>query len=257
MSNIKYITKKISINRPIESENLSKVKKYVMNEMKKLNLNVEEQKFTQRGHTFSNIIGVNDFSNPREYVLLCAHIDSIKDIDGSIDSATSIAIILELAQRLLLEDPRYPLIITFFDGEEAVDGPWSKDNTLFGSRYFVDNLKYTIKEAYVLDLIGGDFKNKIALFSNNKYSYRHIKEFYNINKKYDKLIFENPDEYVSDKIIEDDHLPFLEKNINYVHLMPYNFPDSHHTTNDNYLNVNWEYVDIFTEVLYEKLLNNN
>jgi glutaminyl-peptide cyclotransferase len=256
IDNIKSITKKISINRPIESENLFKVKKYVMNELKKLNLSVEEQIFTKKDHNFSNIIGVNEFSNTKEYILLCAHIDSIKEnIESTIDSATSIAIILEITQKILLEDPKYPLILVFFDGEEAVDGHWSKDNTLFGSRYFVDNLKYNIKEAYILDLIGGDFKNKIAQFSNNINSYKHIKELYEINKEYDKIIFDNPDEYVSNKIIEDDHLPFQEKNINYIHLIPYNFPDSHHSINDNYNNVNWEYVYIFADVLYRKLIN--
>ncbi len=255
IDNIKNLTRNISIPRPIESENLKNVKKYVIDELIKINLNVEEQKFTKNNHTFLNIIGTNKFSNNKEYILLSAHIDSVKDIEGAIDSATSIAIIIDITKKILFKYPNFPLLVVFFDGEEAINGSWSKENTLFGSRYFVDNLKYKINIAYILDLIGGDFKNKIAQFSNNKNSYKHIKELYEINKEYDKLIFENPDTYVSNKIIEDDHLPFQEKNINYIHLIPYTFPDSHHTINDNYKNVNWEYVDIFADVLYRKLIN--
>ncbi len=255
LNNIKKITKKISINRPIESDNLKTVKKYVINELEKLNLCVEEQKFTKNNYNFSNIIGVNK-KNDKPYILLSAHIDSIKDnIESSIDSATSIAIILEITKKLLIKNPKYPLLIVFYDGEEAVNGTWSKDNTLFGSRYFVENNNYNIEVAYILDLIGGEFNNKIALFENNKKSYNYIKDLYVINKLYEQNIFENPNNYITNKIIEDDHLPFKENNINYVHLIPYIFPNSHHTINDNYNNVNWKYVEIFSNILYKHLLN--
>ena len=254
INNIKKITKRISINRPIESDNLKSIKKYVTDELTKLNLKVEEQKFTKSNHNFSNIIGINKNDN-NKYILLSAHIDSIKDdIEGTIDSATSIAIILEITKKLLIENPNFPLLIVFFDGEEAVDGHWSKDNTLFGSRYFVENNNYNIEIAYILDLIGGDTeKNKIAAFSNNLNSHTHIKDLYEINKTYEINIFEDPDVYISNKIIEDDHLPFKEKNINYIHLIPYDFPSSHHTINDNYINVNWKYVELFSNILYKKL----
>ena len=256
INNIKNITKKISINRPIESENLKIVKNIVFNEIKEIGLSVEEQKFTKNNHQFSNIVAINKLENNCKYILLSAHIDSIKDnIESTIDSATAIAIILDLTKKLLKTNPKYPLIIVFFDGEEAVDGSWSKDNSLFGSRYFVENLKYNIECAYVLDLIGGNFKNKIAAFSNNIKSKPIIKELYELNKKYTNIIFENPEEFISNKIIEDDHLPFKENNINYVHLIPYNLPDSHHSINDNYNNVNWEYIDIFTDILHKKLSN--
>lgn len=258
LTNIKKITKIISINRPIESENLKNVKKYVIDKLNMLNLSVEEQTFTKNNHNFSNIIGINKNEN-KKYILLSAHIDSIKDdIEGTIDSATSIAIILEITKKLLIENPNFPLLIVFFDGEEAVDGPWSKDNTLFGSRYFVENNNYNIETAYILDLIGGDInKNKIAAFSNNLNSYKHIKDLYEINKSFNINIIENPDNYTSPNIIEDDHIPFKEQKINYIHLIPYDFPSSHHTKNDNYNNVNWKYVDLFSNILYKKLKKKN
>jgi hypothetical protein len=30
-------------------------------------------------------------------------------------------------------------MIVFFDGEEAIQGQWANDNTLIGSKYFVNN----------------------------------------------------------------------------------------------------------------------
>jgi len=189
--------------------------------------------------------------------LLSAHIDSIKDnIESTIDSATSIAIILYLAKKLLKTKPKYPLFIVFFDGEEAVDGPWSKDNTLFGSRYFVQNLKYDIECAYILDLIGGNFKNKIATFSNNIKSKPIIKELYELNKKYTNIIFENPEEFISNKIIEDDHIPFKNKGIKYINFIPSIFPKTHHTINDTFENLNWEYIELFSKVFLEYLIIN-
>ena len=256
LDNIMRLTKLLSINRPIESENLKKVKHIVVNELKELGLFVEEQKFKKNNHNFSNIIGVNKLENNSKYILLSAHIDSIENIESTIDSVTSITIIIDIAKKLLKNYSKYPLIVVFFDGEEAVDGSWSKDNTLFGSRYFVENLNYDIKIAYIVDLIGGEFINKISCFSNNEKSKSIIKELYELNKKYTNIIFENPEEFISNKIIEDDHIPFQEKNINHVHLIPYNFPSNHHTINDNYKNVNWEYVSIFNNILYEKLKNN-
>ena len=67
---------------------------------------VEEQKFTKSNHMFSNIIGINKNSNLDEYILLSAHIDSVKDIEGAIDSATSISIIIDIAKKIIL---KYPL----------------------------------------------------------------------------------------------------------------------------------------------------
>ena len=79
INNIKNITKKISINRPIESENLKIVKNIVINELKEIGLFVEEQKFIKNNHQFSNIVAINKLENNCKYILLSAHIDSIKD----------------------------------------------------------------------------------------------------------------------------------------------------------------------------------
>ena len=260
---IKELTKNISIYRPVQSSNLSKVKKYVINELGKIDgLQIEEQSFIKninsKDYSFSNIIAKNNNKySDKDFILLSAHIDApvIENIEASIDSATSISLIIEITNKIMKLYPTFPLVLVFYDGEEAVDGKWTQQNTLSGSKYFVDNLKFKIERAFILDLIGGNFNNKIKYFNNNPSSYEINKELYTINKKYDDKIFICPSIEISSKYIEDDHIPFALSNIPYIHLIPEIFPINHHTINDNFNNVNWEYVNIFGNILFEHLIN--
>jgi Zn-dependent M28 family amino/carboxypeptidase len=266
ISFIKNFTKEISIYRPNGSKELVNVKNKIINEMKKIGLKTEIQSFTRtinnKDYSFSNLIGKNilKYAN-KKFILLVVHIDSpqIKGCESTIDAATGISIALELARNIINKNQKYPIMLLFTDGEEALGGKWSKNNTLSGSRYFVNNYNISnIDKVYVFDLIGGDFnKNKIAAFSNNPITYYDIKKLANINKKYDKQIFINPSKYISNRAVDDDHVPFVEKNIYSLNLIPYRFPDSHHTLNDNYDNVNWKYVEIFYKIFLEFLDNSD
>jgi Zn-dependent M28 family amino/carboxypeptidase len=146
-------------------------------------------------------------------------------------------------------------MLLFIDGEEAIDGPWNPNNSLSGSRYFVNNYDLTfIERVYIFDLIGADFtKNKIAAFSSNPVTFYDMEKLSEINEKYDNQIFINPSKFTSDKRISDDHVPFVEKNKYALNLIPFNFPENHHTLNDNYKNVNWKYVEKFYKVFFEFL----
>jgi len=259
---IKDTTKIMSVYRAVQTELLGFVKNYVIEKMKKLQLQITEQHFSRniknKDYKFSNIIGINPNAKA-PYILLVAHIDSprIDGCESTIDAVTSISIILELTKNLLKKNPKLPIMLLFVDGEEAIDGSWEESNTLSGSSYFVNNYNLDlIDKVYVLDLIGGDISmNKIAAFENNPKSHDDIRKLYEINKKYNKLIFINPAKFISDKNIKDDHVPFINKNKYVLDIIPYKFPNSHHTLEDNYNNVNWEYVEIFYNVFYEFLEN--
>lgn len=255
---IKDFVKKISVYRPVESKNLISVKKLVKSKMEELNLKTTEQFFTRninnKEYKFSNLIGINPNAKA-PYLLLGAHIDSpqIDGCESTIDAVTSIAIILELVKNLLKKNPNLPIMILFVDGEEAIDGHWSSNNTLSGSNYFVNNFNLNlIDKVYIFDLIGGDLeKNKLAAFKNNPGSFKDFEKLYSLNLKYNKQIFINPNVFVASNSIEDDHVPFKNKNKYAVDIIPYTFPDSHHNLKDNYNNVNWEYVEIFYNVFYD------
>jgi len=252
---IKDFTKEISVYRPVGSKELDIVRDKIVIEMTKIGLHVEIQSFKRKindkEYSFSNLIGKNIKAN-KKFILLGVHIDSpqIEGCESTIDAATGVSVALELARQIIKRHPNYPIMLFFIDGEEAIDGKWASHNTLSGSRYFVDNYDIdSIDRVYIFDLIGADIvKNKIAAFMNNQNSFYDISRLANINKKYDTQIFINPSEYVSNKSIQDDHVPFLEKNKRALNLIPFKFPDTHHTLDDNYDNVNWKYVEIFYKV---------
>jgi glutaminyl-peptide cyclotransferase len=261
---IKEISKQISIYRPANSLNLYFVKEYLLNKMAELNLTCSKQSFNKniRGvkYFFDNLIGFNP-NNNEKYIVLGAHIDApvIDKIEATIDAATSVALILELCKKILQVNPNFPLLIVFFDGEEALEGSWDHDNTLHGSRYFVNNFDINkINQVFILDLIGGSIQdNKICAFNNNPDAKEIIKELHRINLKYDDIIFVNPEKKSSNRNILDDHTPFLEKQINVVDIIPSVFPKNHHTLEDNFNNVNWKYIDIFSNILLEYFMNKN
>jgi len=261
MNNIKDLTKQISIPRQIGSKNLELVKEIVFSKLKELNLITEEQKFTQTvrstSYNFSNIIAYNPKAS-KKFILLAAHIDScqIDNFEGAIDSASSIAIIIELAKNLLKINSNYPLMIVFFDGEEAINGQWSNDNSLIGSKYFVNNYDISmIEKLYLLDLIGGNLENKFYAYKNNPISNDQIKKLADINTKYKDQLFVYPSINIKETEVEDDYIPFKEKGVKYLHLIPYPFPKQHHKNIDTYENLNWDYIETFTKVLFEYLFH--
>ena len=117
MANIQKITKIISIPRPVSSINLAFVKKKVLNYISKINgFIAEEQEFTRvinnNSYSFSNIVAHNKNANStnRQKIILTAHIDSLynnQHFNGSIDSATSIALIIEITNKLKNSCSRY------------------------------------------------------------------------------------------------------------------------------------------------------
>ena len=261
--NIKSHTKNISIPRQIESDGLNKVKSYLINQIKNIGFNVIEQKFTHninsKNYKLSNIIGINQKAlGP--YILLGAHVDShqFSNTDASVDSASSIGIILELANNLIKFNPLIPLMIVFFDGEEAIDGEWTENTSLIGSNYFANNFNLNlIDKVYIFDLIGGHVnKNKIAGFADMQYTFTDLSILSKINKKLygvDEQIFINPTDFIAGNAPEDDHVPFVRKNKWVCNLIPYKFPDQYHKPSDTYSNINWKYIEIFYHVLFEFL----
>ncbi len=265
IANIQLLTKHISIPRQSESVGLKNVKNFVKKQMELLGLQVTEQKFnpivSNKIYHMSNIIGINN-KTTGPYILLGAHIDSHQvshvNTEATTDSATCVAIILELAKNILALHPKAPIAVVFFDGEEAINGVWTSETSLFGSKYFVNNFNlHLIDKVYIFDLIGGDIgKNKIAGFKDLPYTFNDLSTLAKINKKLfgpNEQIFQSPTEYQAKKSPEDDHQPFVKKNKWVLNLIPYVFPQQHHKPTDNYSNVNWKYVEIFYSVMFDFL----
>jgi hypothetical protein len=263
ISNIKSYTKFIAKPRQVQSDNLAQIKKYVGKLLSKFGMKVQEQKFNFNhkigNYKLSNIIGTNPNSSG-PYILLGAHIDStpFDNGDAAIDAASAIGIILELVRNLIKTNPKFPLMIVFFDAEESLSGKWTKDLTLLGSKYFVNSVNpKNISRAYIFDLIGGDIgKNQIAGFADMPHAFIDLLALSKINKKLygsDEQVFVSPAEFVDHHSPDDDHVPFVEKKIWTCDLIPYKFPSQHHKPTDTYANLNWKYIEIFYHVIYKFL----
>lgn len=160
--------------RPVGSEALARTRAYIRAELRSLGLEVREQPFTARTplgpKPMVNLIGVLPGARP-EAIALGAHYESKLFLNfrfvGANDSASAVGVLLELArvlaQRRLEERPAAAWFL-FFDGEEALL-TWSPDDSLYGSRHFVEELKRgkvngdgagntTLRAVINLDMIG-------------------------------------------------------------------------------------------------------
>jgi hypothetical protein len=269
IDSIKEFTKLNSLYRPVPSNNLEKVKINAIELLNKIpNFIARKQYFTRKIHnkeySFSNIIANSkNFNKNNPYIILSAHIDGPVNQIGcpaSIDAITSVGIIIELAKQIMTTFTNYNLQIVFFDGEEAIDGLWNEDNTLSGSKFFVKNLDSLPSQVFVFDLIGGDIiKNKLYAYSLNPKSHELMSKLaWTNNDLYSEnnRIFVDPNSTISYAIIKDDSLPFYNANIPVIDLIPPIFPSTHHSIEDNYENVNWKYIEIFINVIYDYLVKN-
>ncbi len=121
--------------------------------------------FTPNGRIdMRNIWGVLE-GDPESVIMLASHYDSKLyrnfRFDGANDGGSSSGLLLELARVLALNKPLSSTIwFTFFDGEEAFQ-TWTDQDSLYGSRHFVERLKQTgslrkVRALVLLDLIGGE-----------------------------------------------------------------------------------------------------
>ena len=56
--------------------------------------------------------------------------------------------------------------------------------------------------------------------------------------------------------MQDDHIPFKNKGIKYINFIPHIYPNTHHTINDTFKNLNWKYIELFSKIFFEYLIIN-
>lgn len=214
---------------------------------------------------FTNIIATLNPSAKRRLVLAC-HYDSKyyppqwhgMEFQGATDSAVPCAMILELVRALDKEltaqkssSPDLTLQLIFFDGEEALF-QWTSTDSLYGSRHLAQKMEGTPHPAgatdtnqlhgidlfMLLDLIGAPSPHFGNQFPNTVHWLTRLqnieKRLHSMNELVDHL---ESVEYFwpgrSINPIQDDHLPFLDRGVRILHLIPYPFPSVWHTFDDN------------------------
>lgn len=131
---VQYLTEEIG-PRVAGSENETKAREYIIDELEKLDLKVEEQEFsyTRRGITTesANVIAVKDNKHTDKQIIVGAHYDSVSVGKGADDNASSVGVILETAKALEKRNLAYDIKFVFFGAEEV---------GLQGSKYYANNM---------------------------------------------------------------------------------------------------------------------
>ncbi|XP_053291238.1 glutaminyl-peptide cyclotransferase [Pleuronectes platessa] len=234
---------------------------------------VTEDKF--RSHTpygplpFTNLVATLNPSAQRRLVLAC-HYDSKyyppqwhgREFQGATDSAVPCAMMLEVARALDEElktqkssSADLTLQLIFFDGEEALFH-WTPTDSLYGSRHLAQKMESTPHPAgathtnqlhgidllMLLDLIGAPsphFGNQFPSTTPWLTRLQNIeKRLHSMNQLADhpnSVQYFWPDRPVGH--IQDDHIPFLNRGVRVLHLIPSPFPTVWHTFDDNEQNL--------------------
>lgn len=272
----------ILISRVPGTEGNAKVRQYITDFMKNLSWGVDldtfEDKTPYGTKTFSNIVATLDPDAPRHLVLAC-HYDSKLNREytfvAATDSAVPCAMMLSLAKDLdsLLKKPKQiatdlTLQFVFFDGEEAFV-QWTRTDSIYGARHLAkmwEKTKYDFnrndntnelhrKDVLVLlDLLGSASPTIYSYFSET----RHLHEaLISIEKnlhdqkmlrqhRNNKAYFKSP---LMRAGIEDDHIPFKQRGVAILHLIPVPFPDVWHKESDNKDNLDFNVIENLIKIL--------
>ncbi|QLQ78427.1 hypothetical protein HG537_0A06740 [Torulaspora globosa] len=220
---------------------------------------VETDSFEENGFNFTNLVFTPIHGD--SYLVIAAHYDTKIDpigFIGAIDSGASCAILLYIAtfidhiltvDRDLLDpvllDSSIGLKIVFFDGEEAIN-QWGPNDSIYGSKHLArkwEKLGILSKiDLFVLmDLLGSNEQQPVHSYYRS--SHRHYTALSQIEDLISgtQIKWLDPAEtkYVelNDPIIDDDHRPFYEAGIPILHLIPFPFPSTWHTLDDNFDNL--------------------
>ncbi|MGH9777961.1 MAG: M28 family peptidase, partial [Candidatus Acidiferrales bacterium] len=146
------------------SEGHRKTQEYILAELRKLQVEVEEVNFTAetpRGRVPMKNIIAKIPGRSADLLVVGGHYDTLwqEGFVGANDGGSSTALLLELARVLKQQGPqRMTLWLIFFDGEEAVE-QWSERDSLYGSRWQAlvwrqQGVLQRIRALIIVDMIG-------------------------------------------------------------------------------------------------------
>lgn len=263
------------------TENSKKVQEFMLNYFRQLDgdWEIEVDNFNERGYKFTNYaftLGMGD-----NLLVLAAHYDSKivpEGFIGGIDSAASCAILLYVSKwvdkilqqdtfllKPLLRDRFTGIKIVFFDGEEALV-EWSSNDSLYGSKslsakWELEGVLEKIHLFVLLDLLGSIESVKVPSFFSNTHNFYEllwkIETCYDQNypSSYSFLDPQNKYFFRNDHmVIEDDHIPFLKKGVPILHLIPFPFPSTWHTSRDDFSNLSNHAIKKWAVIICEFIL---
>ncbi|XP_054733602.1 glutaminyl-peptide cyclotransferase isoform X1 [Anastrepha obliqua] len=260
---LREAVKNILVPRVVGTPGHTAVRKYITNSLRTLNWSVEYDKF----HETVPILGKIHFHNiiaklnpdAERYLVLACHYDSkyFEDFEflGATDSAVPCAMLLNIAHVLQTQlepfrQSKLSLMFIFFDGEEAIK-EWGPHDSIYGARHLAkrwqeDGTINSLDMLVLLDLIGSADPAFYNFFANTEAWYSRLvlleERLSNINML-DRYISNGvsrqyPNRYfqpntLRSSFVEDDHIPFLKRDVPILHLITIPFPTVWHTIHDN------------------------
>ena len=242
-------------------------KEFIISRLRTYGWTVEFDKFvdvTPLGNkTFTNIIAtLNPSANRR--LALAAHYDTKilpsrngKWFIGATDSAVSCAMLLHFA-KLLREKSKgdgnkvvdvSPMLL-FIDGEEAFV-KWSKQDSLYGSRHLAQTMAnwphhnkslatsgvsmLESMDAFILlDLIGAKHGQFVDMYSSTSHLYDNLKDVERRLKTLGEITKSYSYFYGKRQLyIQDDQVPFYQRNVPILHLISLPYPIQWHNVTDD------------------------
>jgi len=239
------------------------VKDYLVSTMRGLGWDVQEDSFTtrvvpdSREVRFTNVIATLDPRAPRRLVLAC-HFDSLGPRDvhfvAATDSAVPCAQLINLAHVLRNElkqhsstVPALSIQFMFFDGEEAFVS-WSDTDSTYGSRHLASKLASTgygkasqldrIDLFVLLDLLGVKDQQFLSFFPKTQAWYERLMSYETrLNSSKSSKLYRAKQMFTRYKdyrgLMQDDHIPFLRRDVPVLHIIPPSFPRCWHKDCDD------------------------
>uniref|UniRef100_A0A023F7V8 Glutaminyl-peptide cyclotransferase n=1 Tax=Triatoma infestans TaxID=30076 RepID=A0A023F7V8_TRIIF len=274
----KDVLRRILVPRIVGTSSHEKVKDFIASELSNLGFTTELDTFIARTPNFgnlqfTNIVGMKP-ANASRYLVLACHYDSkyFPDFEfyAATDSAVPCSMLLHIGKVLQslttnLQNNRVGLMLIFFDGEEAFLN-WNEQDSLYGSRNLAakwectpypqagasTNLLHRIDLLVLLDLLGVKDQQLYSLYRESARWHSLLSRIERRLKALSVVPSDQPLHFLEKSsfgFIEDDHKPFLARNVPVLHLIPPEFPKVWHTAGDNYSALDFPTIDTLNKVL--------
>ncbi|XP_043248891.1 glutaminyl-peptide cyclotransferase isoform X1 [Colletes gigas] len=284
VGHMEEILDNICVVRIVGTSEHARVKNYIKKSMQDLNWTLESDVFDDHTPTFGTLQFENIIAklnpNAKRYLTLACHYDSKYNAErnfvGATDSAVPCAQLINLAKVMKnqldsIKQNDVSLMFIFFDGEEAFK-EWGPKDSIYGARHLAKTW-YNNHTAYehgeniseldkidilvLLDLIGSPDPTFYNYFSNTEHWYSLLMaietKLTNL-KKFESYSYGQPkqryfQQYSMDNYIEDDHTPFLRRDVPILHIIPYPFPTVWHKPSDNRDNIDLKTAENINKIL--------
>lgn len=206
---------------------------FIIAELEALGWQVEEQPLEYRGVEGRNIIGrANEGAGP--VIIIGAHYDTRRIADqtpggvqdelpvpGAVDGASGVAVLLELARTLDLQQVPAEIWLAFFDMEDNGSGGLEGWDWIVGSTQMAENLTVTPQAMVLVDMIG-DADQQLYYEGNSDVALRELLWSIAADLGYGDAFIPQL-RYT----MIDDHVPFVRRGIPAVDIIDFDYPYWH------------------------------